>query len=223
MKKKASRETASPAARKQAVKKVTAASGKEKAKKAGSPAGAKKQAAKSTPAAKAVKQPEKKGPSALDKKRPAKKEPGAPKKELPKKAAPAPAEKEHHAKEEPAAIEKKPAKQVASPVPARELPAKKEIAPGVLGTRFKCYKCGTKFYDLGKEQPICPSCGVNQGDDESKGIHKRKKRRRPAPFVRPDHAITAPVEGDELIEVVNELDEEYVLDVDDIVLEESEE
>ena len=33
-----------------------------------------------------------------------------------------------------------------------------------LGKRYKCYKCGIKFYDLGKPQPLCPSCGANQLD-----------------------------------------------------------
>lgn len=34
-----------------------------------------------------------------------------------------------------------------------------------LGTRFTCYECGVKFYDLNKPEPVCPSCGANQLDD----------------------------------------------------------
>ena len=34
-----------------------------------------------------------------------------------------------------------------------------------LGTRFTCYECGVKFYDLNKPAPVCPSCGANQLDD----------------------------------------------------------
>lgn len=30
------------------------------------------------------------------------------------------------------------------------------------GTRYTCAKCGTKFYDLNKPEPICPSCEFNQ-------------------------------------------------------------
>jgi|SRR5688572_7846338 uncharacterized protein (TIGR02300 family) len=33
-----------------------------------------------------------------------------------------------------------------------------------LGNKFDCYSCGTKFYDLGKSEPICPKCGANQKD-----------------------------------------------------------
>ncbi len=34
-----------------------------------------------------------------------------------------------------------------------------------LGTRFTCYECGVKFYDLNKPEPICPGCGANQLED----------------------------------------------------------
>ncbi len=88
-----------------------------------------------------------------------------------------------------------------------------------LGKRFKCYKCGTKFYDLNKPQPICPSCGEDQNIEETKKMLKRKKRRvlskvksdiRPIP----DEIETEGTETEEEVE-------EYVLDVEDIVLEEN--
>ena len=34
-----------------------------------------------------------------------------------------------------------------------------------LGTRYTCYQCGKKFYDLNKPEPTCPTCGANQFDD----------------------------------------------------------
>ncbi len=33
-----------------------------------------------------------------------------------------------------------------------------------LGQRFTCYDCETKFYDLNKPDPVCPSCGIDQRD-----------------------------------------------------------
>lgn len=33
-----------------------------------------------------------------------------------------------------------------------------------LGTRFDCFQCSAKFYDLGRPEPICPKCGANQKD-----------------------------------------------------------
>lgn len=32
------------------------------------------------------------------------------------------------------------------------------------GTRYECFNCSTKFYDLGKPDPLCPKCGANQND-----------------------------------------------------------
>ena len=34
-----------------------------------------------------------------------------------------------------------------------------------LGNRHECFKCEVKFYDLGKPEAICPSCGANQADE----------------------------------------------------------
>jgi uncharacterized protein (TIGR02300 family) len=98
---------------------------------------------------------------------------------------------------------------------------KMETTVVILGTRYKCYKCGTRFYDLGRPQPLCPTCGEDQNNDEAKRTHNKKRRRRPFSMGKSDHAITAPEERDDAIEVVHEVDTEYALDVEDIVLEES--
>ena len=119
-----------------------------------------------------------------------------------------------------AAVKKQPKKKE-TPVVVKTQPKKEELSVVDLGTRYKCYKCGTKFYDLGRPQPLCPSCGEDQNNEEAKGLHKRKKRRRPFTMTKADPIITAPEERDDLIEVVNEVEAEYALDVDDIVLEES--
>ena len=87
-----------------------------------------------------------------------------------------------------------------------------------LGKRFKCYKCGTKFYDLNKPDPICPSCGEDQNIEETKKMLKRKRRRvlsKVKSDVRP-----MPDETEDIIESDEEV-EEYVLDMEDIVLEEN--
>ena len=34
-----------------------------------------------------------------------------------------------------------------------------------LGTRYTCYQCEKKFYDLNRPEPICPGCGADQRDD----------------------------------------------------------
>jgi uncharacterized protein (TIGR02300 family) len=39
-----------------------------------------------------------------------------------------------------------------------------------LGTKHECYNCGTRFYDLGKPEALCPKCGANQKDaDRNEG------------------------------------------------------
>ncbi|MEN0066291.1 MAG: TIGR02300 family protein [Myxococcota bacterium] len=61
-----------------------------------------------------------------------------------------------------------------------------------LGTRYTCYECGTKFYDLNRPAPICPECGADQTNAPvqdvkallSKGGGKRRKveaEEEPAP------------------------------------------
>ena len=101
-------------------------------------------------------------------------------------------------------------------------PPQKKISPENLGTRYKCYKCGTKFYDLSRPKPLCPSCGVNQNDNEAKGINKRKRRSRSSTLMRTDYSNTVLIDSEDQIEVVNEVDAEYTLDMDDIVLEDHE-
>ena len=36
-----------------------------------------------------------------------------------------------------------------------------------LGTKYKCFKCECKFYDLGRPEPLCPRCGADQREDPS--------------------------------------------------------
>ncbi|MGE0641126.1 MAG: FYDLN acid domain-containing protein [Thermoanaerobaculia bacterium] len=51
-----------------------------------------------------------------------------------------------------------------------------------LGTRYECYNCGVRFYDLGRPEAICPKCGANQKDAKKAEIAnetasaKRKRR-----------------------------------------------
>lgn len=87
-----------------------------------------------------------------------------------------------------------------------------------LGAKYKCYKCGCKFYDLGKPEALCPQCGEDQSNEESKKLLKRKRRRSLAKAkaeVRPaEETLTGSEMEDEL--------DEYVLDMDDVVMVEEE-
>lgn len=75
------------------------------------------------------------------------------------------------------------------------------------GTKRTCPKCATRFYDLGKDQPVtCISCGVSWDPEPV------LKSKQPLPFeeVQPKKAETA--DGD-LAEADNDLDLD--IDVDD--------
>jgi len=87
-----------------------------------------------------------------------------------------------------------------------------------LGKKYRCYKCGCKFYDLNKPKAICPRCGEDQANEETKKMLKRKRRRnfsRSKPEPKP-----LPVASG--LETTDVEIEEYVIDMEDIVLEESE-
>jgi len=54
-----------------------------------------------------------------------------------------------------------------------------------LGNKHECLNCGTKFYDLGRNQLVCPSCGGDQEElakapdsDEGQGAKKAKKAKK---------------------------------------------
>jgi hypothetical protein len=65
-----------------------------------------------------------------------------------------------------------------------------------LGTRWSCYSCGAKFYDLNKPEPICPRCQADQRQSPRFEQPKAKRARppkkapvRPIPEPRPPVAI----------------------------------
>ena len=58
-----------------------------------------------------------------------------------------------------------------------------------LGTRFTCFSCAVRFYDLNKPEPICPKCSSNQNEAPAvveKPKPKRKAaRKKKAPKINP--------------------------------------
>lgn len=51
-----------------------------------------------------------------------------------------------------------------------------------LGNKHECLGCGTRFYDLGKSELVCPKCGENQKDlaaaqDSSTGKKKTPRKK----------------------------------------------
>ena len=59
---------------------------------------------------------------------------------------------------------KKPVKKVLAEKKTEVKPKTKKLAieNNGLGKKFTCYSCGTKFYDFGKPEKICPKCAADQ-------------------------------------------------------------
>ena len=197
----AKRKTAKKPARKTAQSKA----GKQRPAKRGSRAAQPKK-----PAA-AAKRP-KRGAAAGRSKAAARKKPTAPKKATPSKRATAPKKAapskratapKKAAQPKPAAAPKKAAKpERAAQTPTRTArrgrPRRGRRAPlatillrsggapvSKLGTKYQCFSCEAKFYDLNRPEPICPKCGADQRDrprDEGKATGSPSSRR---PSVRP--------------------------------------
>jgi uncharacterized protein (TIGR02300 family) len=74
-----------------------------------------------------------------------------------------------------------------------------------LGTKYDCYNCGTKFYDLGKPEPVCPKCGANQKaavTSESLAASQSSRRRRKVETAKPIdlEEEEAPIEAVEIVD-----------------------
>jgi uncharacterized protein (TIGR02300 family) len=73
-----------------------------------------------------------------------------------------------------------------------------------LGNKHECPSCGTKFYDLGKAEPICPKCGVNVKEyaaAEPALAAQASRRRRKAEVAEDGEAI----EGEEAPDLSEDL------------------
>ena len=46
-----------------------------------------------------------------------------------------------------------------------------------LGTKYVCFSCQTKFYDLGRDTAVCPKCSADQKDSDSSPAPATRTRR----------------------------------------------
>jgi len=87
-----------------------------------------------------------------------------------------------------------------------------------LGKKYNCYSCHTKFYDLGKPEPICPKCGADQRDAEEAPVVTSHRGRRVVeevvdePEFGAEEPAAAAVGDDEDEEIVPEPDREEEAD-----------
>ena len=88
-----------------------------------------------------------------------------------------------------------------------------------LGNKFDCFSCGTKFYDLGKPEPICPKCGANQKDasqNESTASSQSSRRKRKAEVAKAvdleEEEPIADIGDEEMVGPVGDLEDEDLED-----------
>ena len=83
-----------------------------------------------------------------------------------------------------------------------------------LGTRFTCFQCGTKFYDLNRD-PSCPECGADQRQapvrDLKALLGSGKSRKRARAYEEDEEDVEVPSDDDDSSD-----DDDYgLLDDDD--------
>jgi uncharacterized protein (TIGR02300 family) len=66
-----------------------------------------------------------------------------------------------------------------------------------LGTKYACFKCGTKFYDLKKPAPTCPKCGADQREAPVPKVATTRQARAAAAAREEELAAAEESEGDE--------------------------
>ena len=102
-----------------------------------------------------------------------------------------------------------------------------------LGTKRSCPSCQARFYDLGKEEIVCPNCGVTFVPEQllpskaENAVSKPRVVAEPAPVAEPEaepDAVKADVgeTGDDIAEV-EDVSEDTELAEEDEFLEEVEE
>ena len=81
-----------------------------------------------------------------------------------------------------------------------------------LGAKHTCFKCGAKFYDLNKPEPLCPKCGADQRQRPKVTVSApapapRKQPRPMAPLLEDEDDGSVRYEEDIDLGVRTEIDE----------------
>ena len=86
-----------------------------------------------------------------------------------------------------------------------------------LGTKRSCPSCQTRFYDLGKEEIVCPNCGVTFVPEQllpSKADHQAATKARVV--AEPVEAVPEPEVEVEKIEETVDAGDDDIADVEDV-------
>ncbi|MCA9567529.1 MAG: FYDLN acid domain-containing protein [Myxococcales bacterium] len=67
----------------------------------------------------------------------------------------------------------------------------------MLGTRYTCFSCGTKFYDLNRPTPTCPECSADQNDAPVQDLKALLSRNRKNTPISDDPLLDGPDDDDD--------------------------
>lgn len=74
------------------------------------------------------------------------------------------------------------------------------------GTKYVCFNCAAKFYDLGKPQAICPMCEIDQA--------KRPKKKEKKGFRNYDVEERPSIDLDEKVDLGEESDDAVLMEME---------
>ncbi len=66
-----------------------------------------------------------------------------------------------------------------------------------LGTKYTCFKCAVKFYDMKRPEPLCPKCGADQRETPPQKSVERAERRKAMRALAETQAVESTQEGSE--------------------------
>ncbi len=91
------------------------------------------------------------------------------------------------------------------------------------GLKRICLQCGTRYYDMKKNPPVCPSCGAIFDPDaltksrrSRSNAEEKARKAAPAPEEIEDLPVISDEADDTIIEDADELGEDAI-DVEDVV------
>ena len=87
-----------------------------------------------------------------------------------------------------------------------------------LGAKYVCFKCGTKFYDMKRPDPVCPKCGANQRDSpvNKPGVEGRRARVAAVPKVIEPEPEEAEILEEEEIQTFDDDEEPEAVEDDEL-------
>ena len=85
-----------------------------------------------------------------------------------------------------------------------------------LGTRYVCFQCGTRFYDLNRPAPLCPECSADQREAPARDIRALLSKSGRTGSYEDGAETAAVVEEDDEYGGLGEVDDDDDDDDDDV-------